>query len=239
MKKVFVIFKWILATSLLVIVLSFTNERQDKQLVSLNEISIAASEDNFVNKRIILTYLENKNISFDSILFNDFKIEDLEEMVQLHPGIKDAEVYINQKGDIDIFIEQKKAIVRVKSNFDDCYLDEFGKRMELSDNYTPCLLVVTGKLSSDNYKEVVGFVNEINKSDFWKSQLTQIHYDDNDVILIPRIGEHKIHIGNLDNTKEKLDNLYQLYNVALPIKGWQTYSDINLKYKNQIVCTKK
>jgi len=239
MKKVFVIFKWILATSLLVIVLSFTNERQDKQLVSLNEISIAASEDNFVNKRIILTYLENKNISFDSILFNDFKIEDLEEMVQLHPGIKDAEVYINQKGDIDIFIEQKKAIVRVKSNFDDCYLDEFGQRMELSDNYTPCLLVVTGEFSRNNYKEIVGFLNEINKSDFWKSQLTQIHYDDNDVILIPRVGEHKIYIGDLYNTKEKLNNLYQFYHVALPVKGWQTYSKINLKYKNQIVCTKK
>ena len=59
------------------------------------------------------------------------------------------------------------------------------------------------------------------------------------MILIPRVGEQKIHIGNLDNTKEKLDNLYQFYNVALPIKGWQTYSDINLKYKNQIVCTKK
>jgi len=239
MKKVLIIFQWILAIALLVVVLSFTNSRQDKQFVSLNEISIAASADNFLNKRIVLTYLDNNNISFDSILLNDFKIEALENMIQLHPGIKDAEVYTNQKGGIQISIEQKKAILRVKSNFDDCYLDEFGKRMELSDHYTPCLLVVTGNFSSNNYKEIFEFLNEINQSDFWQSQLTQIHYDDKDVILIPRVGEHKIHIGDFRNIKEKLDNLYQFYNVALPVKGWQTYSDINLKYKNQIVCTKK
>ncbi|MAW21277.1 MAG: hypothetical protein CMD16_02635 [Flavobacteriales bacterium] len=240
MRRVLIIFKWVLVTFLLLVTLSFTNERQTKQLLNLNKISIGVSEEDFINKQIILTYLVANNISFDSVLVNDFQIDDIEEILQLHPGIQDAEVYSNQKGDVNILVEQKKAIVRVKSNFDDCYLDKFGERMDLSENYTPCLLVATGKISSNNYKEIVAFVNEINKSDFWKSQLTQLHYhDDDDIILIPRVGKHKIHVGGLDNIKEKLDHLYQLYNVALPVKGWQTYSDINLKYKNQIICTKK
>ena len=34
-------------------------------------------------------------------------------------------------------------------------------------------------------------------------------------------------------------NLYQFYKVAMPVKGWQTYSDINLKFNNQIVCARK
>ena len=53
------------------------------------------------------------------------------------------------------------------------------------------------------------------------------------------LGEHKIHFGLLTRVNEKLDNLYQFYQQAMPLKGWQTYSDISLKYKNQIVCTKK
>tara|TARA_B100001758_G_scaffold247950_1_gene268954 strand:- start:20435 stop:21154 length:720 start_codon:yes stop_codon:yes gene_type:complete len=239
MRKVLIIFKWVLVTFLLFVILSFTNDRQNNQLINLNDISIGLSENNFINKQIILTYLVEKNINFDSILLNDFQIEDLERILHLHPGIHDVEVFSNQKGDVSMLIEQKKPIVRIKSNYDDCYLDKFGQRIDLSDNYTASLIVATGKIEINNYKEIVAFINEINKSEFWKSQLTQLHYNDDDIILIPRVGDHKIHIESLDNIKEKLDQLYQFYNIALPAKGWQTYTDINLKYKNQIICTKK
>lgn len=239
MKRVFLIFKWTLTIMLLVIMLAFTNERQAKQFVSLSEIHIIDSEDDFVNRSIVLAYLKRKNISFDSLLFNDFKAAYIERMLKSHPAIKNVEVYTNQKGGVTVSIEQKKAIVRLKTNSDDYYLDEFGKRMELSDNYTPSLLVFTGNIERKMSKNIFDFINEINQSEFWKSQLTQIHFEGDNVILIPRVGEHKIHIGDLDNISEKLNNLYQFYNVALSVKGWQTYSDINLEYKDQIVCTKK
>jgi len=239
MKKVLIIFKWILAIALLVVVLSFTNDRQDKQLVSLNEISIAVSEDDFVNDSIVRKYLENKNVSIDNILFNDFKIEDLEDMIQLHPGIKSVEVFNDQKGKVNIELEQKKAVVRIKSKLSDYYLDEFANKMQLSDNYTPRLLVVTGDVNEENHQSIFDFVTEINNSEFWNAQLTQIHFkNNNDVILIPRVGNQKINFGKLENTTEKLYNLYQFYKIAMPVKGWQTYSDINLKFNNQIVCTK-
>ena len=59
------------------------------------------------------------------------------------------------------------------------------------------------------------------------------------MVLIPRVGNQRIHFGMLVNSTEKLANLYQFYKQAMPVKGWQTYSDISLKYNNQIVCTKK
>ena len=57
--------------------------------------------------------------------------------------------------------------------------------------------------------------------------------------MIPRVGSQKINIGDFENIAEKLDNLYQFYKVAMPVKGWQVYSEINLKFNNQIVCAKK
>ena len=60
-----------------------------------------------------------------------------------------------------------------------------------------------------------------------------------EVILIPRVGSHKIHFGLLVDIRNKLDYLYQFYTKIIPIKGWQQYSDINLNFKNQIICTKK
>ena len=144
-----------------------------------------------------------------------------------------------KEGKVNIELEQKKAVVRIKSKLSDYYLDEFANKMQLSDNYTPRLLIVTGDVNEENHQSIFDFVTEINNSEFWNAQLTQIHFkNNNDVILIPRVGNQKINFGKLENTTEKLYNLYQFYKIAMPVKGWQTYSDINLKFNNQIVCTK-
>ena len=239
MKKALVILQWMLAIALLVVLLVLTNDKQATQKMSLKDITIKESDDDFVNKQIVLNYLKEKSVSFDSILMIDFNKEILENMLESRPGIKEVEVFASQKGEVDILIEQKKAIVRVKSNTDDYYLDEFGKKMQLSDNYTPKLMVATGDISTKNHTGIYEFIKEINKSDFWNAQIPQIHFENNDILLIPRVGNQKINIGSFENIVEKLDNLYQFYKVAMPVKGWQTYSEINLKFNNQIVCVRK
>ena len=238
MKNALVIFKWTLTIALLVILLVFTDNWQSSQKVTLNDILIMESDDNFVDKKIISTYLKDESVHFEGILIADFSKSKLENILESLPCVKEVEVFSCQKGHVDILIEQKKAIIRVMSNTDDYYLDEFGDKMYLSDNFTPKLVVATGDISIKNHKSLYEFVKEINKSDFWKSQITQIHFERDNVLLIPRVGGQKINIGGFQNIAEKLDNLYQFYNVVMPTMGWQTYSDINLKFNNQIVCTK-
>ena len=53
------------------------------------------------------------------------------------------------------------------------------------------------------------------------------------------MGNHRIMLGTLNEFEEKLANLKLFYEQAIPKVGWEKYSMINLKYKNQIVCTKK
>ena len=239
MKRVFIILKWVLAIVVLIVALSFSNYRQANQFVKLNEIGIEITADNFVNQQVVLDYLKSKNVNFDSVLVNDFQKEHLENLLLTHPSIKNVEVFANQKGALDFSIYQKQAVVRVKSNNADYFLDSFGNRMEISHHYTPNLIVVTGDVTADKHEKIFDFVNEINESEFWKSQLTQMHFRGKEIILIPRVGSHKIYLGSFEDTKEKLEELYQFYKIAMPTKGWQTYSDISLKFNNQIVCTKR
>ena len=238
MRRVALIFKWILPIMLLILMLIFTNSRQSVQQVNLHDIVIQASDHKFIDKQIVLNYLEKNSVFFDSVSVTDFKTEDLETLLESHPVIKEAEIFVNQKGNVEVSIMQKKAIVRVKSDSGDYYLDEFGKVMNLTDNYTPRLVVATGDISINNHSEIHKFINEINDSKFWNYQITQIHFENNNILLIPRVGSQRINIGNFENISEKLQNLYQFYKVAMPSKGWQTYSDINLKFDNQIVCVK-
>jgi cell division protein FtsQ len=57
--------------------------------------------------------------------------------------------------------------------------------------------------------------------------------------LIPRVGAHQIILGTLDDFETKLENLQLLYQQGFKQHGWNQYEKINLKYSNQIICTKR
>ncbi|HIG32800.1 MAG TPA: hypothetical protein EYQ09_05115 [Flavobacteriales bacterium] len=239
MKKLLKIIKWGILIALTVIVLAFTEKKQGEQLVQLNQINIEISEDQFLTKNIVLQYIEKHNFAYDGVVLSQFYLNDLEEILLKHSAVRKAEVYSNQQGVINIKLQQRKAIVRIKTAYVDYYLDEDGLEMPLSKAYTPRVIVVSGDANQQHHASIYAFIRKINESEFWKSQIMQLHFSGDEVVLIPRVGDQKIHFGMLVNSTEKLDNLYQFYKQAMPVKGWQTYSDINLKYKNQIVCTKK
>ena len=239
MKKVLQILKWGMLLSLMVVVLSFTNQKQNKQMVFLNQINIEVSEDKFMTEQIALKYIKQQDFNFDSVALSNFYMNELEIAFLQHPAIKNAQVYSNQEGVININLLQRKAVVRIKTDNTDYYLDEQGMKMPLSSEYTPRVLVVTGEVNESKHSSIFSFIEIINKDIFWKSQITQVHFSNNEVIIIPRVGSQKIHFGTLTDVNKKLGNLYQFYKQAMPVKGWQTYSEISLAYNNQIICTKK
>jgi len=239
MKKAIQILKWGMLLALMVVVLAFTNKKQEEQLVVLNQINVEVSEDEFMTEQIALNYIDQHNFDFDSAVLSSFYLNDLETTLFNHPSVKSVQVYSNQLGVMNIKLAQRKAVVRIKTDNTDYYLDEQGIKMPLSSEYTPRVLVITGEVNESNHSSIFSFVEKINKNEFWKSQITQLHFSKDEVIIIPRVGGQKIHFGTLTDVDEKLGNLYQFYKQAMPVKGWQTYSDISLAYKNQIVCTKK
>jgi len=239
MKRVLKILKWGMLLSLMVVILSFTNQMQNKQMVFLNQINIEVSEDKFMTEQIALKYIKQQDFNFDSVALSNFYLNELEIAFLQHPAIKNAQVYSNQEGVININLQQRKAVVRIKTDNTDYYLDEQGMKMPLSSEYTPRVLVVTGEVNESNHSSIFSFVERINKEKFWKSQITQLHFNNNEVIIIPRVGSQKIHFGTLTDVNKKLGNLYQFYKQAMPVKGWENYSEISLAYNNQIVCTKK
>ena len=113
--------------------------------------------------------------------------------------------------------------------------------MPLSRHYVAHVLVASGQIDEklalgDLYK----FVLFLQEDDFWNDWIGQIYVDsDNNVELIPRVGNHKVVLGSFDDYLTKLENLRLFYEQAIPKVGWEKYSEINLKYKNQIVCIKR
>ena len=88
--------------------------------------------------------------------------------------------------------------------------------------------------------ELYKLAQYLENDDFWRDQVDQIWVDDRkDIRLIPRVGAHSIVLGNMDRYQEKFDNLTSFYLNGLNVIGWDKYDKINVKFKGQIVCTKK
>jgi cell division protein FtsQ len=100
--------------------------------------------------------------------------------------------------------------------------------------------------------KLANFVGYIGTSDFWSSQIVQINVRGEDsnasgdgvwseplVELIPRAGDHIVMLGELDGTeRERLENLRLFYLRGLWHEGWETFTGVDIRYRNQIVCTK-
>lgn len=109
------------------------------------------------------------------------------------------------------------------------------------------------KKSHESYlflTKLANFVGFIGGDGFWSAQIVQINvtggggqtsdeWREPQLELIPRAGDHTILLGELDGTeRQRLENLRLFYAEGLWHEGWNAYGYINIKYKNQIVCTK-
>ena len=71
-------------------------------------------------------------------------------------------------------------------------------------------------------------------------QIDQIYINENnEVQLIPRVGDHLIVLGNFDRYEQKLEKLRKFYLFGLNETSWNIYSKIDLRFKDQVVCTRK
>ena len=121
------------------------------------------------------------------------------------------------------------------------FLDEHGEMMPAGLPEAVSVPVATGHISSAYAREALyPFACFLRENAFWQAQVEQIYVDDRqNVELIPRVGDHRILLGELTAYEEKLDNLRCLYEQALSECGWNKYHTINLKYKDQVVCTRR
>mgnify|MGYP001215546173 CR=1 FL=1 len=241
MKIVFYIFKWLLVIFILTMMMSFTNYKNTEQVYCLTDINIINQGGyKFLNDNIIIESLDSYVLSGENQIIDNISASVLETNLKEHPSIQDAEVFFLYSGEVKIKIKSREPIIRVNNSQEDYYLDSDANIIPLSQNYTARVIVATGNITKEKYKKLIEFSQYVLADSLLKYQIIQIHIDNyNDIILIPRIGDHTITLGNFNNLRQKLNNLLLFYNKEFSVYTWDSYKDINLNFRNQIVCTKK
>ena len=230
----------------LIVALSFLigTKRLSYQNVKCENLNIQVDTQGdlfFVNADMIQGMIEEKEDSILGKRYQDINIYLLEEFLDAHPNVKKAELYLTIDGDLCVDVKQRKPLVRIFEQDASYYLDEHYERFSLSDRYSARVLQVYWSEMTASRKETLDALMKLIAEDaFLKAQITAIAFDEDDEIMIfPRVGNHKILMGEARDLDKKFENLKVFYKRGLEKVGWDRYTQISLKFENQVVCTKR
>jgi len=224
------------------------------------KITIADSSDyHFVTKRDIRNTVFAGNGNPVGRLVRDIKLREIEETMNArYRELRTAEAYMSVDGTLHLVAGQRTPILRIMPDEGgDYFLDTEGVVVRRRNLYTPRLHIAGGNINISQamlngvsvldtsirhtiLRDIYYLTGYINSNSFWSAQIDQIYVDSHDeIILVPRVGNHTIHLGTTDNFEGKLRNLKAFYNKVLPEVGWNKYSVINLSFRDQIVCKRR
>ena len=226
-----------------IFLLGFVQHEQDNKEVWNFDVRVAGDEMNFVNADMIKDQINDLGVQILGAPSSTIDLQKIQKTVLKNPAVKSSEVYKTLDGQVRIDIVQRKPILRIfHSDGYSYYLDESGKEMPLSENYTAHVPVVTltGRLSQNPNKVFIDLKEIallIQKDSFLKAQVDCIRVNEQgEYILIPRVGNQEILLGKADELQLKFKKLKAFYQEVVQVTPLDKYETINLKYKNQVVC---
>jgi cell division protein FtsQ len=223
-----------------------------------------AVQHDFINSNDVLGLVNSKGIVTGKPLYS-INTALLEKIILSNPFVDRAEVYSSIDGSLHVDVWQRDPVVRIVNMHDEqYYIDQQGRFMPVSVNYTPPVIVANGYIfntftelkvgvgpsivvtdSTDTVQvpriidEVYALAKYIQADTFWTANTEQIYVNESQELeLIPRVGDQRIIIGDTTNLDDKFKRLMIFYKEGLSKTGWNNYSVINLKFRNQVVCTK-
>ncbi|AXG74257.1 cell division protein FtsQ [Flavobacterium arcticum] len=230
-----------LVVMLLVVVFlySFSGKRNETRW--LKEAGITFEETEYfitrdkVNKLLIQNYVNVTDVRKDKLDLNK-----LEKSLDDNPMIEKAEVYATIDGKLKAVIRQKTPIARVYENSNSYYIDRNGDKMPLSESYTARVPLVTGAVDKIESKKLRELLLYLFNNDFLKKNIIGIQVNPNGSLkMMSRGYNYDIMFGRPLNIERKFKNYMAFVQDATKDSMIGQYKTINLKFTQQVVCTKK
>src|SRR5690606_24929538 len=187
----------------------------DKKYEALEVYVQGISDVYFVDEKEIRRLLENEFPTLrPGISLEEVSIEKIEDKVESHPFVKNAEVFKDLKGKVVVKIDQYRPIARIiRPSAPHGYISSEGVVLPTSPKYTTRVLTVEGPMVetllgqedlSTEHGDLLELIHFIEKSDFWKAQIAGIEISRNkEIKLFQQVGKQVIEIGKPTDIEEK------------------------------------
>jgi cell division protein FtsQ len=175
-------------------------------------------------------------------------LKEIESRVRECPYIESVQAFKNHSGVVLVEVTQVNPLARIYHyGLNDKYLLSNGKLIAVSARYTTRSLVVRGDYSykfsdslfkqSQEWIDYMAFFKKVKEDKTWSAQIAEIKISkEGSITLFPQIGDYAITFGKPDDLEYKFKKLTVFFKDILPLKGWDAYQEVNVQYKDQIVC---
>lgn len=224
----------------LLFVFAFIPRQEDTPVCQEIEIVIADSgQRKFADPSTLLNRIKQSGLYPVGKTMDEISTQAIEDCILDYPIVREAVCYKTKTGKVCVDVWQRIPVLRVATG-ENYFVDDERKIMPDMPSVAAYVPIVTGRVSKPFVQgEMFDFVQYIEDDSFWSAQIEQIHIVSQDRIeLVPRIGNHIILLGSLENYDKKLRKLKSFYTKAMNKTGWTPYKEIDLRFHGQVVCRK-
>lgn len=156
-------------------------------------------------------------------------------------SFESVDCLITSLGNLRIKVTPMVPAIRVFDGASSYYVNKDGKRMAALPGFHVDVPVVTGRFGGGLRPEVaLPVVRFVERDSLLSNLVSMIKVADaSNILLVPRVKGHVINIGDSTRLPEKRRAIETAYRSILPYKGWDAYDTISVKFRGQIVATRR
>lgn len=165
----------------------------------------------------------------------------LENYLKGFPQFEDVTCNFTTSGILNVKVIPMVPEIRVFEDSASYYVNKDGKIMASKAGFFVDVPVVSGKFN-DKFrpKDIFPVTRFIANDPMLKNLVGMVYAQDHDnILLVPRINGHIINFGDTTRLPEKKQALLGMYRKVLPYKGWEEYDTISVKFRGQVVATRR
>lgn len=172
---------------------------------------------------------------------HEINTPDIEKYLSKYNNFESVNCMITSRGKLIVRIVPLIPVMRVFFGDNSYYINKDGKHVVSNAEFFNEVPIVSGSFNRNfTPKGVLPLVNYIKKDAMLNELVSMIEAKDaENLILIPRIRGHVINFGDTLHLDEKKRALTLFYRQVLPYKGWEEYDTISVKFRGQVVATRR
>nr|WP_315150955.1 cell division protein FtsQ [uncultured Flavobacterium sp.] len=239
------LFNWtniqlILMFSLVIFLYSFTSKRNNQRNLTKSVVVFVGENAPYITQETVNKLLIENNQDAKSIGKDKLDLNRLEKRLNKHEMIEKSDVFVSVDGVLKAAVKQKTPIARVYNGDNSYYIDYKGGMMPLSSNYTARVPLVSGEINKKNSEKLAELLRIIYDDEFLKKNIIGVQIMPNGSLkMLNRNYNYQIDFGGIVRMQAKLNNYKAFFQKAVLDSSLYKYKTIDLRFAQQVVCTKK
>ncbi len=217
------------------------SEASGARCAGMDVVVLDSADNKFVTSTEIIREMDNFPSRCKGMLLSDINTDSIEIFLKHIDKIESASCVIRNNGKILVTIVPMHPVARIFDNGDSYYINREGKRIVADARYYLDVPVISGQFDSTHTAvRLLPVLDYIASDSTWNSLVSMVKVDRKDnILLIPMIRGHIINFGDENDIDNKFARLHRIYKDVLPLKGWDYYDTLSVKWRGQVVATKR